>query len=65
MTADKIEVGHLLKLKKDNAYGFEGEDLIVRVESVRFSNGYKTPWIYGAGGAAFRPSDFQGFAVQS
>jgi hypothetical protein len=56
--ATEIERGNLLKLKKDNPYGIEGDDLLVRVNDVRYPNGYKTPWIYDTEGNAYRPSDF-------
>jgi len=65
MNATKIESGHLLKLRKDNAYGFSGDDLCIRVAGLRFKPGYKTPWVIDIDGRAFRPSDFSGFAVDA
>ena len=63
MKASEIQQGHLLKLKTDNPYGFEGDELYVRVHSLRYQSAYKTPWIIDPDGRAFRPSDFAGFAV--
>lgn len=58
MKASAIRPDQVLMLKRNNPYGFTGDDLLVRVAAVRCKDGYLTPWVYDSRGNAFRPSDF-------
>lgn len=66
MRVDNIRIGMALKLnpKRADAYGLP-RDLEIVVEDLKWSYGYKTPWIIAEQGA-FKPADFSkatGWAV--